>query len=108
MTTCRGSLFSLFLAARYQPAASRFRQKFSARAASGDYGTARILAIPWLLFAVLAASKSAKNVQRPKNIERARHLVVRCIQTIQCNPPMLVFPAKAGTHFSHGHRPSPV
>jgi hypothetical protein len=24
---------------------------------------------------------------------------------IQGNAPVLVFPAKAGTHFSHGHRP---
>jgi hypothetical protein len=66
MTTCRGSLFSLFLAARYQPAASRFRQKSWACAASGDYGTARILAVPPLLLAVLDAGKSAKNAQRPK------------------------------------------
>ena len=33
----------------------------------------------------------------------------RCIQMIQCNAPfLLVFPAKAGTHLSHGHRLSPV
>jgi hypothetical protein len=45
---------SLLLAAHHQPAASRFRQKSSVRAASGDYGTERILAVPRLLFAVLA------------------------------------------------------
>jgi hypothetical protein len=47
-------LFSLLLAAHYQPAASRFRQKSSVRAASGDFGTAKILAVPRLLLAVPA------------------------------------------------------
>jgi hypothetical protein len=27
---------------------------------------------------------------------------------IHRNAPVLIFPAKAGTHFSHGHRLSPV
>ncbi len=35
-------------------------------------------------------------------------LVLRCIQMIHCGIALLVFPAKAGTHFRHGHRPSPV
>ena len=35
-------------------------------------------------------------------------LVHRCIQMIQYNASVLVFPAKAGTHVCHGHRPSPV
>jgi len=30
------------------------------------------------------------------------------MQMIQCDAPVLVFPAKAGTHFCHGHRPEPV
>jgi hypothetical protein len=30
------------------------------------------------------------------------------MQMIQCDAPVHVFPAKAGTHFCHGHRPEPV
>ena len=35
-------------------------------------------------------------------------LVFRCIQMIHCCIALLVFPAKAGTHFCHRHRLSPV
>jgi len=63
-------LFSLLLAARYQPASFRFRQKSSVRAASGDCGTARISLFRRCYSLVLPAGKPAKNVQRPKDIER--------------------------------------
>jgi hypothetical protein len=35
-------------------------------------------------------------------------LVFWCIQMIHCGIALLVFPAKAGTHLRHRHRPSPV
>jgi hypothetical protein len=35
-------------------------------------------------------------------------LVLKCILMIQCDAFFLVFPAKAGTQFCPGHRPSPV
>jgi hypothetical protein len=34
--------------------------------------------------------------------------MLRWIWMIQCDALLLVFPAKAGTQFCHGHRPSPV
>jgi hypothetical protein len=35
-------------------------------------------------------------------------LVLRFIRFIHRDAPVLAFPAKAGTHVWHGHRPSPV
>jgi hypothetical protein len=46
-----------------------------------------------------------------QNVDRSRfrhHLVLRFLQFIHRDVPVLAFPAKAGTHVRHGHRPSPV
>jgi hypothetical protein len=66
MTTCRCSLFSLLLAAHYQPAAFRFRQKSSVRAASGDTEQQEFSLFRRCFSLFLHGSESAKNVQRPK------------------------------------------
>jgi hypothetical protein len=57
----------LFTEANYLPAASRFRQKSWVAAGSGDDGTARILAVPPLFFAVLWKSGQRKMVLAPRS-----------------------------------------
>jgi hypothetical protein len=75
-------------------------QKISA---VSDARQAQPVAAALLVRASPASAALGGPAQRP-----ARFLVLKCIRFIQCGALVLVFPAKAGTHFRHGHRPSPV
>ena len=53
------------------------------------------------------------NIEAPRmNLDQSvgavSGLVLRFIRFIHRNAPVLAFPAKAGIHVWHGHRPSPV
>jgi hypothetical protein len=75
-------------------------EKFSA---VSDARQAQPVAAALLVRTSPASAALGGPAQRP-----ARFLVLKCIRFIQCGALVLVFPAKAGTLFRHGHRPSPV